>query len=687
LGKTRKEVNDYQREYMARRRDSAQEIGEIPSVVDPIRRSDCQNDFQLYCRTYHAAEFTKPWAPYQKRMAERIQSAVEEGGWRAEAVPRGGGKTTLCCCGVEWAALRGTHFYVTIFGASEGLAVRLLKSIKTQLFTNELLLQDFPHTLYPIWKLGNEARRASGQKWSGVPTFIEWSASRIVLPWIDHEDSCANGVVIESFGLTGALRGLKHTRPDGTTVRPDIGLLDDVQTRESAKSPSQTQSRLETITGDIAYLAGPGQPMPIFCPCTIIYENDLADQLLDRDKHPEWQGEKVRMVESFPKNITLWDEYADVLRSSYRDDGDPEAPNKFYLERREKMDEGAEVSWEHRFREDEISAIQHAMNLRIRNEAAFYAECQNEPIVAQDDLELLSADAIARKVSGYERRVVPDDCSVVTAFTDVQKEHLFWMVCAWQPDFTGYVIDYGAWPDQRRHYFTRREIRNKISGNYAGDEGAMTFAALKDLEAVLTEPYKTKEGRVLKLSRWCIDGNWRSRANAVVSYARQSDLSSIITVTQGRGVKATENPFSQAQRAMKWKSSHGAWFWQDGPGAARWVTFDANHWKTSIHQALALPQQSKGSLTLFKAPFQIHQMLGDHLRAEKPQRVVSKGRTVYEWVDRPGQDNEGLDCLVGCALAASISGIMRDSERAFAPKRRQLAPLDQIQKRAAQKVK
>lgn len=680
------EKRDYERNRSLGKTESKQDIRSIPAVVDPIRRRDCMADFRLYCQIYHASEFTKPWAPYQIRMAERIQAAAETGGWRAEAVPRGGGKTTLCCAGVEWSALRGTHFYVTLFGASEGLAVRLLKGIKTHLFTSDLLLADFPHAIYPIRRLGNEARACPGQKYNGASTFIEWNATRVVLPWIIHDDSTANGVVVEAFGLTAAMRGLKHTRPDGTTVRPDIGLCDDVQTRESAKSPSQTQSRLETLTGDIAYLAGPGQPMAIFCPCTKIYEGDLADQILDRDKHPEWQGETTRMVESFPTNLQLWDDYADLWRASYREDGDQSAATAFYKDHWEEMNAGAKVSWDHRYKTDELSAIQHAMNLKIRNEAAFYAECQNEPLVAQDDLELLSADAIARKVSGYERREVPDDCSTVTAFTDVQKEHLFWMVCAWAPDFTGYVIDYGAWPDQGRNYFTRREVRKTMSKQYGGDESGMTFGALRDLEAVLRRPYKTREGRELQLSRWCIDGNWRSRTAAVLAFAKQSDIASTITVTQGRGVKATENPFSEAQRALKWKTGHGHWFWQDGPGPARWATFDANYWKTRVHQALSLSQQSRGSLQLYKAPFQVHQMLGDHLRAEKPSRVVAKGRTVYEWIDKPGQDNEGLDCLVGCMLGASICGITRDSERMKKQKRKTVS-LSEMRQRAQAKAR
>lgn len=656
--------NGYQRDYMARRRASAQEIGEIPEVADRVRRRDCLADFELFCKTYHAAEFSKPWADYHKETADRIQCAVESGGWYARALPRGGGKTTLCCVGVEWAALRGSHLYPTIFGASETLGVRLLKGIKTQLLTNELLLADFPHALFPIWMLSNEARKATGQKHQGKPTFIEWGQNRITLPWIAHEDSISNGVVIEAFGITSALRGLKYTRPDGKSVRPDIGLVDDPQTRESAKSPSQSQTRLEILTGDIAYLAGPGSKMPVFCPCTVIYEGDLADQILDRDKHPEWQGQRTKMVESFPANMEKWDEYGDLMRSVLREGGDMETVNNFYRRNRKAMDDGARVSWEHRHHEDEVSAIQHAMNLRIRDEAAFYAECQNEPIIAQEDLELLPVESIARKVTNYGRGVVPDECAVVTAFTDVQKDHLFWMVCAWAPDFTGYILDYGAWPDQKRNYFTRRDIRKKLSSTYSGDEGGMMFGALTELgEKLCGASYVTPSGRALRLSRWCIDGNWRARTQAVECYARQSKYANAITITQGHGVKASENPFSQAQRAKKWRTDLLNWFWRDGPGPARWVTFDTNFWKKRVHEALSLSIGSRSGIQLFKAAPQVHRMLADHLRAEKPTRVESCGRTVYEFSEIPGRDNEGLDCLVGCFVGASIAGVSRNSER------------------------
>ncbi|MFN9288529.1 MAG: terminase gpA endonuclease subunit, partial [Planctomyces sp.] len=125
----------------------------------------------------------------------------------------------------------------------------------------------------------------------------------------------------------------------------------------------------------------------------------------------------------------------------------------FYEKHRVQMDEGAIVAWPERYNQDEASAIQHAMNLRLQNEAAFFAEYQNEPlpeVAAEDDL--LTADQICAKTNGQTRGTIPLGCGHVTMFVDVQQKLLYWVVCAWEDDFTGYVVDYGSYPDQRRAY-------------------------------------------------------------------------------------------------------------------------------------------------------------------------------------------------------------------------------------------
>ena len=53
-------------------------------------------------------------------------------------------------------------------------------------------------------------------------------------------------------------------------------------------------------------------------------------------------------------------------------------------------------------------------------------------------------------------------------FIDVQQKVLFWLVAAWEDDFTGYVVDYGTWPDQQRAYFTLRDIQPDAGRGHAG---------------------------------------------------------------------------------------------------------------------------------------------------------------------------------------------------------------------------
>ena len=44
----------------------------------------------------------------------------------------------------------------------------------------------------------------------------------------------------------------------------------------------------------------------------------MADNILDRDKHPEWNGERTKMVYAFPSNEKLWQHYAEVAPTASR---------------------------------------------------------------------------------------------------------------------------------------------------------------------------------------------------------------------------------------------------------------------------------------------------------------------------------------------------------------------------------
>ena len=241
----------------------------------------------------------------------------------------------------------GHREFVTLIGATESAALEMLDSIKTELELNENLAADFPEVCYPIEQLEGIANRCNGQLYHGERTRITWTSNEIVLPTI--KDSKASGIIVRVAGITGRVRGMKYKRADGRSVRPSLVIIDDPQTSESVGSLEQTRKRVRVLAGDILGLAGPGQKIAGIMPCTIIRPGDMAEQILSREKHPEWNGERTKLLYQFPKNMKLWDEYADIRADSLRENGTIDRATAFYAAHRKEMDEGAQIAWEARY--------------------------------------------------------------------------------------------------------------------------------------------------------------------------------------------------------------------------------------------------------------------------------------------------------------------------------------------------
>ena len=77
---------------------AAQEIGEIPAVVDPQRKARCGESFRLFCETYFPEVFYLPWSDDHLRVIDKIEKRYAPVGWRWRcrvdrengAVPDGG---------------------------------------------------------------------------------------------------------------------------------------------------------------------------------------------------------------------------------------------------------------------------------------------------------------------------------------------------------------------------------------------------------------------------------------------------------------------------------------------------------------------------------------------------------------------------------------------------------------------
>lgn len=650
---------------------SGRDIGALPPVSDPVRKARARTDPEFALVSYFPATFALELSDDQRTVIRKAWTAITAGGLFALAMPRGSGKTTICECLATLAILYGYSEFLLLIGASEPAAVEMLESIKTELESNEFLAADFPEVCVAIAALDGIANRCSGQLHLGQRTHIEWSKKQIVLPTIPG--SPASGVILKVAGLTGRLRGMKFKRRDGVAVRPRLVIIDDPQTDASARSLSQCAKREKLLAGAVLGLAGPGQKISGIMPCTVIRSGDMADNILNREKHPEWNGERMKMVYAFPANDPLWQKYAEIRADSLRAGHGIADATDYYSANRDAMDAGAKIAWPARFEDGELSAIQNAMNLKIQDAAAFFAEYQNEPLgEKKDDDDLLTADQITKKLNGLERNEIPIGCNHLTMFIDVQGKLLFHSVTAWEDDFTGYSIDYGAYPEQNTDHFTLREAQHTIFTPGTGQEGAIYAALESVVNKFATHEYRRGDGADMKLDRILIDANWGISTDIVYQFCKQSPHSAILMPSHGIGVGASSIPFSGYKKKTGDRVGHN---WRvpnvQGKRAIRHVLFDANYWKSFIQARLSVKMGDKGCLSLYGHDPNAHRLLSEHLTAEYRIKTEGRGRKVDEWKEYPDKrDNHWLDCFVGCAVAASMQGAVLLGTDALAAKPR-----------------
>jgi hypothetical protein len=640
------------------------DIGPLPPVADPSRRAAAARSFRLFCESYLSATFVHPWSPDHLKAISKIEGAVLEGGLFALAMPRGSGKSSLIEAAAVWALLFGHRRFVVCIAADERLAGDMLVNIQNQLEGHELLLADFPEVCFPLCAMSRARQKAKGQLCMGKPTKVEWGSDGLTLPTI--EGSKASGSLVRVAGITGRIRGLKSTRADATSVRPDLVLVDDPQTDESAGSVKQCRDRESTLINAINGLAGPGMPIAGLMACTVIKPGDLADRMLDPAMHPQWQGERCRLVESFPEKQDLWDRYAQLRKDSFASglsrDEVTRACNDFYLANRAAMDKGGLVNWEHRKLPLDISALQHAMNLRIDSgEEAFFAEFQNDPAAGLAGAEdgILHTDLLS-KLNGVGKGIVPHGAEVLTAFIDVQGKALFYMVVAWVGNMTGCIVDYGCEPEQPMRYFALREIQQRTLQTAAPGTGleAAVYAGLDRLTVRLLGKAWPCDGndQTMRIEKCLIDSGWGQSTDLVYEFCSKSPHAAVLMPSKGVGIAPGKTPLNE------WNHSPGDraglnWRVRAMPGRrqCRHVLYDANFWKSCIAARIKTARQDPGSLYLFGREGEVHRLLLDHLSSEHPTLITANGRTVTQWDPiSNGRDNHWWDCLVGSAVAANM---------------------------------
>ena len=102
------------------------------SPEDTTPRSNCDADLRVFLQTCFPNVFPLAFSSTHDRMISEIQRAVDSGGLKAIAAPRGSGKTSILLRAAMWAILTGRRRYCCIVAADEMSAVSNLSTIKTE---------------------------------------------------------------------------------------------------------------------------------------------------------------------------------------------------------------------------------------------------------------------------------------------------------------------------------------------------------------------------------------------------------------------------------------------------------------------------------------------------------------------------------------------------------------------------
>jgi hypothetical protein len=547
--------------------------------------------------------------------------------------------------------------YIDIIGAKADNASDIQNGLMVEARCNDLLYADFPEICHAVRHIDGIGQRATGQTHMGRPTHIRWNSDGLTFPMI--EGSVASGAIIESDGLGAAIRG-KHVKlADGTTLRPDLALLDDPQTEESAASVTQCDKLEGIIEKAVLGLSGPDKKIAALMACTIIEPNDLSARFLDHKRHPEWRGECFRMVNKWPdEQDGMWQEYAEFRRGERggEDRGEWEKlANDFYAENREAMDAGADVSWEDRKFDDELSALQHAENLLIdRGKMAFYAEYQNDPQEAKPALYKITAEDVVGKLNGVEHMKVPKGCAFLVCGVDVNinERGLNWVVLGVMGDMTAFVVDYGKYPEG-----TSVALRGPDE-----PEAVAVFRGLKELMGILASKHYMYEDKRVPVQLVMYDCSYQMttvfRFVEWIAQNARNFAAGIKSAVCSRGKESKR--YSQTKAIGRPGNNLHL---TEYPGKGKVLIHNTDYWRVHAQKAFLLPVGSPGSLSLYGNDGSVHKRMGTHVASKQLVEFLQGDVSdSYNWHIQPGTYDDLLDALVIACVAASYMGAAVDGE-------------------------
>lgn len=626
--------------------------------------------------------FWYDFTPQQQAMIDAIAHAIKHGGDQAIAASRGEGKTQIARRLTLKYVLSGRVRFAVLFAATAADAGDSLQAIRSDLEDNDLLARYYPEVCVPVRALENTPNRAhyqtvtgqrhdTGEPFERVPSRFSWCGHEVSLPNVPGSPSA--GAIIATRGLDSAVRGLNKKGR-----RPDVAIIDDPDTEETARSPEQA-TKLETrIDRAIAGLGGQQRSIARVMLTTLQNRICASFKFTDPTQKSTWQGKRFRFLLKPPDRRDLWDEYVQMVGANHqaRDaSGEPSDPfargaHRFYLEHRAEMDAGATVANPHRYDPAdlgdgttlEVSALQRYYNMVARvGVEAVATEYDNDPPEESGDRESgITPHRVQNQLSGFPAGLVPPKTIKITQGIDVGKILLYWVVRAWQADGTGHTIAYGT-----------QAVHGTAAGSDVGVDEAIKTALRERHAAVLAQPYLDSDGTPHAVDLTLVDSGYQTEA--IYAYCREAGLGWRPCKGDGDSPKYQRKRFIPVLRAGVDRRPGDGWNDCRQQGGIWLCELDANGWKSWEHARWMTDPDTPGAMLLWgsgpDAELKVRGRLSEDQKAHKTYakqicneveiEEVVKGVLIRRWRVRPGTNkaNDYLDASVYSDVAASMEGV------------------------------
>lgn len=248
----------------------------------------------------------------------------------------------------------------------------------------------------------------------------------------------------------------------------------------------------------------------------------------------------------------------------------------------------------------------------------------------------LNVEKLSERMQQPGRGFVPSDCHTITVGVDIGKDACHWAAIAWRGQARGQVIDYGV---------------AETTAEYIGEDQGISLA-IRQIADMAQNGWK-RGAENIPASLVLVDSGYNSQ----VVYECCKSNPDLTFPSKGFSCREYSRPASTGRGTLTIGSGYHIQRLSSS-GGVRLVEFDADYWKTRLHEGYNCVPTIPGAITLFHSEEKnVHFSFAKHQTAEKKEQSFDPRRgEVTQWV-KINRNNHWFDAAVLAMVAGCHTGV------------------------------